>query len=93
MIGASLYSILYFLFDYLGARLIQYMLFVMGFILATGISYVDIGNLLKGRFSNIGQNFKDRMKEWLQDRKRKSAAVSYCRCQCNEGEEASLCAC
>ncbi|WNR46704.1 FtsK/SpoIIIE family DNA translocase [Paenibacillus roseipurpureus] len=68
MIGAFLYSILYFLFDYLGARLIQYMLFVMGFILATGISYVDLGNILKGRFSNIGQNIKDRMKEWLQDR-------------------------
>ncbi|KRE83132.1 cell division protein FtsK [Paenibacillus sp. Soil766] len=68
MIGAFLYSILYFLFDYLGARLIQYMLFVMGFILATGVSYVDLGNIVKGRFSNVGQNFKDRMKEWLQDR-------------------------
>lgn len=68
MIGAMLYSILYFLFDYLGARLIQYALFVMGFILATGISYVDVGNIVKGRFSNVGQNFKDRMKEWLQDR-------------------------
>lgn len=68
MVGAFLYSILYFLFDYLGARLIQYMLFVMGFILATGVSYVDLGNIVKGRFSNVGQNFKDRMKEWLQDR-------------------------
>ncbi|MEC0231505.1 DNA translocase FtsK [Paenibacillus alba] len=68
MVGAVLYSILYFLFDYLGARLIQYALFVMGFILATGISYVDIGNVIRGRFSNVGQNFKDRMKEWLQDR-------------------------
>lgn len=68
MIGALLYSVLYFLFDYLGARLIQYALFVMGFILATGISYVDVGNIVKGRFSNVGQNFKDRMKEWLQDR-------------------------
>ncbi|MDD9270348.1 DNA translocase FtsK [Paenibacillus sp. GCM10023248] len=68
MIGAVLYSILYFLFDYLGARLIQYALFVIGFILATGISYVDIGNVIRGRFSNVGQNFKDRMQEWLQDR-------------------------
>ncbi|MBP1961047.1 DNA translocase FtsK [Paenibacillus aceris] len=68
MIGGVLYSILYFLFDYLGARLIQYALFVIGFILATGISYVDIGNVIRGRFSNVGQNFKDRMKEWLQDR-------------------------
>ncbi|UKS29828.1 DNA translocase FtsK [Paenibacillus sp. HWE-109] len=68
MIGAFLYSILYFLFDYLGARLIQYALFVIGFILATGISYIDMGNVIRGRFSNVGQNFKDRMKEWLEDR-------------------------
>ncbi|MGG1520174.1 DNA translocase FtsK [Paenibacillus oryzisoli] len=72
MIGALLYSILYFLFDYLGARLIQYMLFVMGFILATGISYIDVGNIVKGRFQNVGQNFKDRMKEWLHDRESRS---------------------
>ncbi|MBD0380295.1 DNA translocase FtsK [Paenibacillus sedimenti] len=68
MIGAILYGILYFLFDYLGARLIQYALFVIGFILATGLSYVDIGNMVRGRFANVGDNFKDRMKEWLQDR-------------------------
>ncbi|MFD0698322.1 DNA translocase FtsK [Paenibacillus sp. GCM10027628] len=68
MIGAILYGILYFLFDYLGARLIQYALFVIGFILATGLSYVDIGNMVRGRFKNVGDNFKDRMKEWLQDR-------------------------
>lgn len=68
MIGAVLYGILYFLFDYLGARLIQYALFVMGFILATGISYVDVGNIVRGRFSNVSHNFKERMKEWLQDR-------------------------
>ncbi|NEW05608.1 DNA translocase FtsK [Paenibacillus sp. SYP-B3998] len=68
MIGAFLYSVLYFLFDYLGARLIQYTLFVIGFILATGISYVDVGNMVRGRFRNVGDNFKDRMKEWLQDR-------------------------
>ncbi|MEC0265207.1 DNA translocase FtsK [Paenibacillus anseongense] len=74
MIGAMLYSILYFLFDYLGARLIQYALFVIGFILATGISYVDIGNVIRGRFSNVGQNFKDRMKEWLQDREGRQPA-------------------
>nr|WP_261807837.1 hypothetical protein [Paenibacillus sp. N3.4] len=68
MIGALMYSILYFLFDYLGARLIQYALFVMGFILATGISYVDVGNIVRGRFSNVSHNFRERMKEWLQDR-------------------------
>jgi len=68
MIGAILYAILYFLFDYLGARLIQYALFVIGFILATGLSYVDIGHMVRGRFHNVGENFKERMKEWLEDR-------------------------
>jgi S-DNA-T family DNA segregation ATPase FtsK/SpoIIIE len=68
IIGAVLYSCLHFLFDNLGARLIQYALFAVGFILATGISYVDAGNLLRGRFSNIGANFKLKLKEWLQDR-------------------------
>lgn len=68
MIGAVLYGILYFLFANLGARLIQYALFLIGFILATGISYVDVGNMVRGRFKNVGDSFKERVKEWLQDR-------------------------
>ncbi len=68
MIGALLYGGLYFLFDNLGARLIQYSLFAIGFILATGISYVDAGSKLHIRFGSIGANLKLRMKEWLQDR-------------------------
>ncbi|UJF35396.1 FtsK/SpoIIIE family DNA translocase [Paenibacillus hexagrammi] len=68
MIGALLYSILYFLFDNWGARLIQYALFAIGFILATGISYVDVVHMVRGRFKNVGDNIKDRMHEWLDDR-------------------------
>ena len=93
MIGAMLYSILYFLFDYLGARLIQYALFVMGFILATGISYVDIGNIVKGRFSNVGQNFKDRMKEWLQDREARQPQTISAGASATKVKKSSLCSC
>lgn len=76
MIGALLYSCLYFLFDNLGARLIQYALFAIGFILATGISYVDAGNMVRGRFKNVGAGFKTRLKEWLQDRGARAAAAA-----------------
>lgn len=44
MVGALLYSALYFLFANLGARLIQYVLFIAGFTLLTGLS---IGSLLE----------------------------------------------
>jgi S-DNA-T family DNA segregation ATPase FtsK/SpoIIIE len=68
MIGALLYSGLHFLFADLGARLIQYALFAIGFILATGISYVDVVSMLQGRFRIAGFNFKEKFKDWLQDR-------------------------
>ncbi|MCD1257757.1 DNA translocase FtsK [Paenibacillus athensensis] len=76
MIGALLYSCLYFLFDNLGARLIQYALFAIGFILATGISYVDAGNMVRGRFKNVGAGFKTRLKDWLQDRNARAGAAT-----------------
>ncbi|MBP1991275.1 FtsK/SpoIIIE family DNA translocase [Paenibacillus eucommiae] len=73
MIGALLYSCLHFLFADLGARLIQYALFAIGFILATGISYVDVVNMVRGRFKIAGFNLKERVKEWLQDRGTRTA--------------------
>jgi S-DNA-T family DNA segregation ATPase FtsK/SpoIIIE len=68
IIGALLYSALHFLFADLGARLIQYALFAIGFILATGISYVDAVSMLQGRFKLAGFNLSEKVKEWLQDR-------------------------
>ncbi|SEB47884.1 DNA translocase FtsK [Paenibacillus sp. GP183] len=68
IIGALLYSALHFLFADLGARLIQYALFAIGFILATGISYVDVVSMLQGRFKLAGFNLGEKIKEWLQDR-------------------------
>lgn len=42
IVGAALYSVLYFLFSQLGAKLIQYMLFIAGFTLMTGWSLTDV---------------------------------------------------
>lgn len=47
MIGAAEYSVLYFLFDTLGAKLVMYALFAIGFILVTGLSYVDAGKKVR----------------------------------------------
>lgn len=47
MIGAAEYSVLYFLFDTLGAKLVMYALFAIGFILITGLSYVDAGKKVR----------------------------------------------
>ncbi len=65
----------------------------MGFILATGISYVDVGNIVKGRFSNVGQNFKDRMKEWLQDRETRQPQTAAAGASATKVEEISLRSC
>jgi S-DNA-T family DNA segregation ATPase FtsK/SpoIIIE len=72
LIGALLYSALRFLFADLGARLIQYALFAIGFILATGISYVDVASMLQGRFKLAGINFNEKIKDWLHDRATKA---------------------
>ncbi|MDF2723654.1 MAG: ftsK, partial [Paenibacillus sp.] len=59
MIGAILYACLYFLFDNLGARLIEYTLFAIGFILVTGWSYVDMASKLKLLFRGGKVPLKD----------------------------------
>lgn len=59
MVGAVLYACLYFLFDNLGARLIEYALFAIGFVLITGISYVDLGSKVKRLFRGSGGRLRD----------------------------------
>lgn len=86
MIGALMYAVLYFLFDNLGARLIQYTLFIAGFTLATGLSIGGTLEKLRGRktFADtlLGQYIKRRWVERQhaqakqQERKRKSAAAA-----------------
>ncbi|RKN86462.1 FtsK/SpoIIIE family DNA translocase [Paenibacillus ginsengarvi] len=66
MIGAVLYACLYFLFDNLGARLLEYSLFAIGFILVTGLSYVDMGSKVRRLFSGSGLRLKDTFKDMFQ---------------------------
>lgn len=66
MIGAILYACLYFLFDNLGARLIEYTLFAIGFILVTGLSYVDMGVKIKQLFRGTGIPMKDTFTQMFQ---------------------------
>jgi DNA segregation ATPase FtsK/SpoIIIE, S-DNA-T family len=63
MIGAFLYAILYMLFDNLGAKLIEYTMFAIGFILITGFSYVDMGTKVRGLFRGTGIHFKQSLYE------------------------------
>lgn len=67
MVGASLYSLLYFLFANLGAKLIQYTLFFIGIILVTRLSIGDIVMKLKGgrKFADtlLGQYIKRKLAE------------------------------
>ncbi|TDF98168.1 DNA translocase FtsK [Paenibacillus piri] len=76
MLGASLYGILYALFVNIGAKLIQYTLFIIGFILLTGLSIVDVMEKLRGSrsFSNtlLAQYIRRKI---LERRNRKPAAA------------------
>ncbi|PYI50431.1 FtsK/SpoIIIE family DNA translocase [Paenibacillus flagellatus] len=66
MIGAVLYACLFFLFDNLGARLIEYSLFAIGFVLITGISYVDMGSKVKRLFRGGGGRLRDTLSDMFQ---------------------------
>ncbi|MFK7694044.1 DNA translocase FtsK [Paenibacillus sp. HJGM_3] len=58
MIGAFLYACLYMLFDNLGAKLIEYTMFAIGFVLITGLSYVDMMAKVKGLFRGTGTHLR-----------------------------------
>ncbi|WP_248926311.1 FtsK/SpoIIIE family DNA translocase [Paenibacillus hamazuiensis] len=75
MIGALLYSVLYFLFDNWGARLLQYTLFIVGFTLVTGISYIELGSKLRGRLSWSDSSLAKLIKSWKQQPKKAPAPV------------------
>jgi DNA segregation ATPase FtsK/SpoIIIE, S-DNA-T family len=47
MLGAVLYAVLYSLFGNIGSSFVMYTLFILGFVLVTGWSYVEIGGKLK----------------------------------------------
>ncbi|WP_127583836.1 FtsK/SpoIIIE family DNA translocase [Paenibacillus koleovorans] len=63
MIGAILYAILYMLFDNTGAKLIEYTMFAIGFVLITGFSYVDMGGKLSTLFRGTGLHVREQLKD------------------------------
>jgi S-DNA-T family DNA segregation ATPase FtsK/SpoIIIE len=65
MIGALVYAGLYFLFGYLGSNLIAYSLFIIGFILITGVSIVDILAKLRQRSGGRQTSLKDLVFGWF----------------------------
>ncbi|TBL77899.1 DNA translocase FtsK [Paenibacillus thalictri] len=75
MIGALLYSVLYFLFDNWGARLLQYTLFIVGFTLVTGISYVELGGKLRGKLSWSESTLGKLWRSLRSEKKRTASAV------------------
>lgn len=66
MIGAVLYACLFFLFDNLGARLIEYSFFAIGFLLITGLSYVDMASKVKRLFRGSGMRMRDTLSQMFQ---------------------------
>jgi S-DNA-T family DNA segregation ATPase FtsK/SpoIIIE len=76
MIGALLYAAFYALFDNLGARLLEFALFVIGFVMATGLSFVDLGSRIGGRFRWLSEGLEERLKRMLRDRHQAKKAVS-----------------
>jgi S-DNA-T family DNA segregation ATPase FtsK/SpoIIIE len=76
LVGALLYAAFYALFDNLGARLLEFTLFLVGFILATGLSIVDLGGLIGGRFRWLSDGFQERLKIMLRERHRAKKASS-----------------
>lgn len=74
MLGAAMYSLLYFLFANIGAKLIQYTLFIIGFILLTGWSIGDLMSKLKGRRSFADTLLGQYIKRKLMERSQKPKA-------------------
>ncbi|CAG7624061.1 DNA translocase FtsK [Paenibacillus allorhizosphaerae] len=75
MVGAFLYAVFHFLFDNLGARLLQYTLFVSGFILVTGISLGDLVERIRGRKSFADTLLGQYIKRIMQQNKQRKKAT------------------
>jgi DNA segregation ATPase FtsK/SpoIIIE, S-DNA-T family len=65
MVGALLYSLLHLLFGNLGSSLVMYTLFVVGFVLITGWSYVEIGRKMKRAFRAVGNQVDGKLVDFL----------------------------
>ncbi|MCF6093169.1 DNA translocase FtsK [Microaerobacter geothermalis] len=65
MIGALSYTILFYLFGNIGGRVILLLLFIVSFLLITGLSYVDFIVKIKRLFQSVNHRLKERLREWL----------------------------
>jgi DNA segregation ATPase FtsK/SpoIIIE, S-DNA-T family len=65
MVGALLYSLLHLLFGNLGSSFVMYTLFVVGFVLITGWSYVEIGRKIKRAFRAVGSHVDGKLVDFL----------------------------
>lgn len=62
-LGALLHALFYFLFGVTGAKLMVYSAFFIGFMLVTGLSYIDMLKFIKKRFSRVTRTFSRRLIE------------------------------
>jgi S-DNA-T family DNA segregation ATPase FtsK/SpoIIIE len=69
MIGALIYASLYFLFGYLGSNLMAYTMFIIGFILITGVSIVDLAGKLRHQTSGMQTGILQRVSGWFTAKK------------------------
>ncbi|MVO99096.1 DNA translocase FtsK 4TM domain-containing protein [Paenibacillus lutrae] len=69
MIGAVIYSLLYFLFDEVGASLVQIALFAIGLILITNLSYVDFVQKVRARFKRFFTLLGKKLEVWQKEHK------------------------
>lgn len=76
MTGALLYAALYVLFGDLGARMLVYAWFIIGFILVTGISLVAILSRVRGQAVQVQTGLKQRLIELFADRGKRSSSRS-----------------
>lgn len=68
-IGAALYSLLFSLFGALGTKLLIIVTLVIGFMLATQLSYVELGRLIKTQVRKFSNLMKKKRKARLNERK------------------------
>jgi S-DNA-T family DNA segregation ATPase FtsK/SpoIIIE len=64
-VGALLYAVLHTLFDDLGAKLVMWSLFVIGFVCVTGWTISDMLYRLSGGLTRNGAAFRQRMRDLL----------------------------
>lgn len=66
--GAIGYAILYFLFGYTGAKLMVIVMFFIGFMLITGLSYVDMTRIVKNRLAVTVKLIRERRRRSMPQR-------------------------